>query len=136
MGYGAVQRHHCPYPHTGNHEPHLVDEAVGKDSSQVIFNNRVKDGERCHDGPDPYEGLCSWKGPCQCIDRDLCGKSAQENGSGNGCLRIGIGEPWMKDRPRAIEAKPKENKIGPQAIQPQIPELYRAGLIHMNHNAC
>ena len=94
-----------------HHETHLVDQAVGKDPPQVIFNDRIEDGKSGHDRPDPDEGLGSGKGPCQGIDRDLGGKGAQEDGSGDGCLRIGIGEPGMKDGPGTIQAKTNKYEI-------------------------
>ena len=61
---------------TANHETDLVDEAVGKNPAQIVFNYSVKDRESCHGSADPDKRFGAGKGPGQGINRCLCCKSA------------------------------------------------------------
>ena len=109
MGNSAIYGHLCPNADSAYHESYLVDQAVGQNSPEVVFNDRIEDRECRHNRSDPDKGLGTRKAPGQGVNSTLCSKSAQEYGPGNCSLRIGVGQPWMEKRPGAIQAKTQEN---------------------------
>ena len=116
MGDRAVDRQRGADADAADHEPHLVDEAVGQHPAQVVFDDREKDGERGHDGADPDQGLGPRKAPGQDIDGRFGGEGAQPDHPGDGGFRIGIGQPGVQQRPGAIDPHPDKDQVGGQAV--------------------
>ena len=90
MANRAVYGQSRPDTDAAYHKPHLVHQAVSQNPSQIVFDHRIKNRESRHNSPDPDEGLSAWEPPCKGVHRHLGGKGAQENGSGDGRLRVTV----------------------------------------------
>ncbi len=78
VGDGSIDRQLCAYSYSTDHVPHLIDQAVGKDSPEIVLDDGKKDGEYSHDCTNPYESFSTRERPCQDIDSGLGCKSPHE----------------------------------------------------------
>jgi hypothetical protein len=58
MRHGPVDRQLGADADAADHEAHLVDQAVGQDAPQVVFDHGKENRESGHGGPDINQGLC------------------------------------------------------------------------------
>ena len=110
VGGGAVQCQLCTDPDPRDHEPDLVDQAVGQDASKVVLNDRVEDGEHGHGGADVDEDFGACVATRQSVNGELGGESAKEDGAGRGRFRISIGQPVVQERERALDSEGEKDQ--------------------------
>ncbi len=77
----------------GDHEPDLVDDAVGQDAPHVVLQQRIDDAVEHHDETDVDQDLGAGKRAQEHVDRGLGRERRKEHGAAPRRLGIGIGNP-------------------------------------------
>ena len=117
VGRRPVERHLTANADAGNHEPDLIDDAVGQDAPHVVFEDRIDDTIEHHIKADINQELCAGKASQQNIDRGLGGKRREKDRAAPGSFGIGVGEPGGKGRRAGIDEKACENEIAGPAVR-------------------
>ena len=119
-----------------HHVAHLADDVVGQKPPAVVLEHRVDHPVDGHRRPHPDQGLGARKGPDQHVNRGLGGEGAQENGAGDGGLRVGVGEPGIQRRHRRVDHEgDQDEQEGEPALPAQGPDQEGAALQAEEHDA-
>src|SRR5690606_16016711 len=110
VGDSAVNGQGCAYAYAHHHKAELVDEAVGENPAQVVFDHREENRKAGHGGADVNQQLRSGITPRQGVNRHLGGKGAEKYRAGGGGFRVGVRQPVMQKRKPALDAKSDKNQ--------------------------
>ena len=103
VGGGTVKGHLGADAHTDDHVADLAYDMIGQKAPGIVLQHRVDDAVKGHERAQPHQDLGTRIGPDQHVDRGLGGEGAQENGTGDRGLGIGVGEPGVEGRHRCVE---------------------------------
>ena len=113
MGNCSIQSQFGPDSDTHDHETDLIDFAVAKNASQVIFDDCVKNGKHRHHRTNQNKNIGSWKKAGKHADRAFGGKGAKPDRSRRSGLRIGILEPNVQPRECGLDSDCNQNQERP-----------------------
>ena len=93
-----------------DHEAELVVEAVGQHAPQVVLDHGIEDRKRGHRGADRHQNFGAGESARQRVDGDLGGERRQQHRAGDGRFRIGVLQPVVQQRERALDAEGEEDQ--------------------------
>ena len=129
MGNCAVDAHARPQADAYYHKADLVDHTVAQHAAQIVFNNRIEDGKHRHSRADVEQEFGAGKTTRQHIDRGFGSKGTQEDRASGRGLWVGIHQPRVQEWKGAFNANAEENQPRGPAIDAQMPQRQRTGLL-------
>ena len=83
MRGGAAERQWCANTHRGHHVPHLADDVVAQQPTNVILKDSIDNAVNGHGNTRPDQKFTARKYADQQVDSGLGSKRAQKHGSSN-----------------------------------------------------
>ena len=96
--------------HADHHEADLVDFAIAEDTTQVVLNNGVKDGEKGHEATYEQEDVGSGKEAGQHADGALRGKGAKKYRTRGSSLGVAVRQPNVQAGKSGLDADSEEDE--------------------------
>ncbi len=87
------------------HKAELVVQAVGQNTSEIVFNNRIEDGEDSHVGSDLDQHPNTRKSTCEGIDGQFGCEGAQKNRPSDGRIWISVLNTVVKEGKGTLDSK-------------------------------
>ncbi len=133
MGHRAINCQGRSYADTAHHEAHLVDQAVGQHPADIVLQYRIENRNRRHHGPQPDQKFSSRKHPGHQVDCTFGGKGTQEDGAGNGRLRVGVTQPGVQRRDGGVDRNTEKDKVGIDAGKVHQAEFRGSGSLNVQY---
>ena len=131
MRHGAIDGKCRANTNTDHHKSNLVDQAVGQNTAQIIFDHRKENREAGHGCADVNQHLSTRVSAGQGVHRDFGGKRTEENRASRRGFRVGVGQPGVQEGERALDTKGQENQPAAKAAGANRTKCQGAGVSRM-----
>ena len=118
-----------------DHEPELVVETVGKDTSKIVLNDCIENRENGHHRTNRDEDLGAGEAARQRVDGHLGGEGRQHDRPGDGRFWIRVLQPIVQQRESALDSKSKKDACRGRSAQAELTKRDQTCLSIVQKNA-